>query len=658
MDNLENTVTLKDFIASIPVYSLPRILQITSGVYLQSSIYDISGSECCLSTGDLLKVVDKELVCVTLVNLQTGKEQKVPHNFNGLFQVSEDYPVYDTLGDLHQKLSCGDYRRAIWFTSQSNLTVGEYDIRKLLPIQLLSADRNTDCGECQIFDGPNLYNIKIPLSTKGQFYECENKQLYTLEQILQDPGLSKSNFTCKNIGSGVYKLCPEYEINTIMQMRKGFVKMPSSLEVDVVDITDHCGNVTFVQPLSLTEIFDHQEKFPVVAEILDSAEVQHMVKNDTFSALQKGRKIIIYRKIVSKKVLATGNKGKTSKFFYIDDSYTGKFRQRPREFASIFDLWTKALEGTKLKVVVTQDCDSSDENIPSLCIGDHLQVLHHTKTVLTTPKGKQETDVLVCKKVTANEDDDDDDDDDDDEDTPEEVVLPTYMEGRFVEEVKDTKKYNLSSIIQKLKLPCDVKVVTKDRSISNDPLVSFPSIRLEEIVEESALLVSLYDTDSECFELPMKYVNISLVLLEDTVSLPAGLTISTKVEELTECFYYSLRKDLPSQQIPPPRPPKRLVKAEEKIQCNKPVETEKKVNSGLKKSKTMYSKVLLPPQRKMSMDESKTNREIYKVQKNMYSITPKKNTASCEGTDSDEGYEQIDEQMRHLNILPKMNQWQ
>ncbi|XP_077151884.1 protein THEMIS2 [Ranitomeya variabilis] len=650
MDNSENSVTLNDFIASIPVYSLPRILQITSGVYLQSSIYDISGSECCLSTGDLLKVVDKELVCVKLVNLQTGKEQKLPHHFNGLFQVSEDNHVYDTLGDLHQNLSCGDYRCEIWFTSQSDLTVGEYDIQKLLPILLLSADRNTGCGECQIFDGPNSYNIKIPLSTKGQFCKCENKESYTLEQILQDPGLSKSNFTCKNIGTGVYKLCPEYEINTIMQMRKGFVKMPSSLEVDVVDITDHCGNVTFVQPLSLTEIFHHQEKFPVVAEILDTAEVHHLVKNDTYSALQKGQKIIICRKIVSKKVLATGNKGKTTKFFYIDDSYRGKFRQRPREFASIFDLWTKALEGTKLKVVVTQDCDSSDENIPSLCIGDHLQVLYHTKTVLTTSKGPQDTDVLVCEKIT----DDDDDDDDDDEDAPEEVILPTYMQGRFVEEIKDTKKYNLSSLIQKLQLPCDVKVVTKDRSMSNDPLVSFPSIRLEEIVEESALLVSLYDTDSECFELPIKYLNISLVLLEETVSLPAGLTISTKVEELTECFYYSLRKDLLSLQLPPPRPPKRLVKTEEKIQHNKPVETEKKVLSKLKKSKTMYSGVLTP-QRKLSLDESKINREIYKVQKNMYSISPKRNTASCEGTDSDDGYEQIDEQMSNLNILPKVN---
>ncbi|KAG9466778.1 hypothetical protein GDO78_016141, partial [Eleutherodactylus coqui] len=516
------------------------------------SVYDISGSECCLSTGDLLKLVDKELVSFSLVNLQTGKKKKLPNDFKGVFQVIVDNCVHGTLAELYEKLSC--YSHAYWFTSQSDFIVGEHVIQKMCPIQLLSTDANTGCVECYIYDGPNSYYVKIPLSTKGQFYECENKEFYTVEQILEDPGLRKRNFRCENIGTGVYQLCPEYEIKTIMQMRKGFVMMPSSLEVDIVDISDHCGNITFIQPMSLKDIFDHQQTFPVVAEILETAEFQHMVKNDTYSVLQKGQKIIIYRKIVSKKILATGIKGKTSKFFYIYESYQGKFRQKPREFTSIFELWTKALEGIKLKVVVTQDCDSSDENFPSLCIGDHLQVLNHAKTVLTSSMGPQETDVLICNKGTAAEVDDDDDDDND---KPEEVMLPIYMEGRFVEEVEDTKKYNISNIIQRLKLPCDVKVVTKDTSLSNDPLAYFPSVRLEEIVEASALFVSLYDRASECFELPIKYFNISVVLLEDTVSSTTGLTNSTKVEELMECFYYNLRKDLPSQQPPPPRPPKR-----------------------------------------------------------------------------------------------------
>ncbi|XP_056413263.1 protein THEMIS2 isoform X2 [Hyla sarda] len=589
-----------------------------------------------------MKVVDKELQSVSLENLQTGIKKKLKINFKGTFQVSVDNCIHDTLDKLLQKIPCDYSSHTYWFTSASDFTVGEHVIQKLQPIQLLFTDRNTDCGECRIFEGSHSYNIKIPLSTRGQFYECEKEKLYTLEQILQEPSLSKCKFRCQEFGPGIFRLSPEYEIKTIMQMRKGFVKMPSSLEVDVVDITDHCGTLTFVQPLSLTDIFDHQQKFPVVAEILDAAEVQHLVKNDSYSTLQNGQKIIIYRKILSKKVLATGIKGKTSKYFYIYDSYQGKFRQRPREFVSIFELWAKALEGTKLKVVTTQDCESRDENFPSLCIGDHLQVLYHTKTVLTTSMGPQETDVLVCNKGTVDEDDDDDD-------KPEEIMLPIYMEGRFVEEVKDTKKYKLFNIIQKLTLPCEVKVVTKDTSLLNDPLALLPSIRLEEIMEESALFASLYDKPLECFELSIKNVNISVVLLEDTVSSPAGLTNSTKVEELTECFYYNLRKDLPSQQLPPPRPPKREVKAKEKIPCNKPVETRKTLPPKLKKSETFHSDNFTVHQN-MSPGGSKRIKETCNIQKNMYSTTPKRNAASYEDTDSDDGYEKVDEQFWHLSV--------
>ncbi|XP_069827675.1 protein THEMIS2 [Dendropsophus ebraccatus] len=641
MDTLENAVSLSDFIASVPVSSLPRILQIESGVYLQSSVYDISGSECCMSTGDLIKVVDKELLSVCLENVQTGKKKRLKKKFKGVFQVCVDNCIHDTLDELHQKLSCHS-SRSYWFTSASDFTVGEHVIQKLLPIQLLSADRNTACGECRIFEGPHSYNIKIPLSTKGQFYEYVSEELYTTEQILQDPCLSKRNFTVQNsnIGPGIFKLCPEYEIKTVMQMRKGFVKMPSSLEVDVVDITDHCGNITFIQPLSLTDIFDNHQTFPVVAEVLDAAEVHHLVKHDT---LQKGQKIIIYKKMVSKKVLAIGFKGRISKFFYIHDSYQGKFRQRPREFASIFELWTKALEGTKLKVVVTQDCDSRDENFPSLCIGDHLQVLYHTKTTLTTPMGPQESDVLVCNKGTT----DDEEDDDDDDDKAEEIMLPIHMEGRFVEEVKDSKKHSLSNIIKKLTVPCEVKVVMKDKSLANDPLASLSSIRLEETMEEPALFASLYDNASECFELPIKYFNISVVLLEDTVLSPAELTNSTKVEELTESFYYNLRKDLPSHQVPPPRPPKREEKAKEKVLCKKPEETKTTLPPKIKKSETFHSDVV---HHKVSLDGSKKISEICSVENNMYSTTPKRNTTSNEGTDSDDGYEQVAEEICHLKV--------
>ncbi|XP_075051632.1 protein THEMIS2 isoform X2 [Mixophyes fleayi] len=622
MEDLENAVPLKDCIASLPVSSLPRILQIASGVYLQSSVYDIQGSECCLSTGDLLKVVAKELQSVSFVNLKTGKSQNLPNGFQGVFQISVHNCVYNTLRTLHEQLSYDNYMLPYWFMSKSDFIVGDQVLSQLLPIRLMSVDRYTCCAECQVFHGQESYSITIPLSTNGEFYECENDESYTLEQVLQSPVLLKRNFKCRSIGTGMYSLQPEYEIKTIMHMRKGFVKMPSSLEVDVIDITGQCGNITFVQPLSLTEVCESEDKFPVVAEILDREESSHLLKNDTYLALHKGQKIIIYKKIISTKVLAAGTKGKTSRFFYIHNLYQGKFRQRPREFSTIYEIWTRMMEEGKLTVVVNQDSESFDDNFPSLCIGDHLQILRHTRTQM----GTEEVDVLVCIKESTE---------DDDEDEPQEIMLPFYMEGRFVEEVKDNKKYSISNIIQKLKLPCEVKVVTRDKELATDPLASFGSLRLEEVIEEPVLRVCLFDNVSECYELPIKYFNISMVLLEDHVPSVEGMITSIKVEELVEWFYYSLLKSLPCNHLPPPRPPKRQIKTKEEKPCNKP-----------EKSKN-------PAPLKKPTDSIYAPSRPCKGSCNMYSSTPKKSTVTDEDNDSDHDYEQIKEEMK--NKLKIMN---
>ncbi|KAM5180700.1 protein THEMIS2 [Mantella aurantiaca] len=645
MDNLEDTISLKDFITSLSISSLPRILQISSGVYLQSSVYDISGSECCLSTGDLIKVIGRELKSVTLVNTKTRKSQTLPNNYEGAFEVHVCNCVYKTLEMLHAELSSGDHMVPYWFTSVSDFTVGNHVVRQQLPIHFVSFDRHTCCAECHVYEDPDSYSITIPLSTQGQFYEYKNTESYTLEQVLQSPALLKRSFKCRTIGSEVYRICPEYEIKTLMNMRNGLVMVPSSLEVDVIDITENSGNITFIQPLSLEEVCQHENRFPVVAEILDMAECNHLLKNDTYSALQKGKKIVIHKKTISSKVLVKACKGKTFRFFYIHKQYQGKFRQKPRQFSTVYELWIKKAEGTQLTVAVTQDSESNDDNFPSLCVGDQLCILHQTKTIVSGQSGPQEVEVLVCNKLSA---------DDDEDDEPEEILLPLYMEAHFVEEVKDNKKYNICSILEKHKLPCEVKVTGKDMSLPSDPLTSFSTLILEEVVDEPVLLVSLLDNVSECFELPLKYLNISVVLQDDAVSSTSNIITSNKLEELMEWFYYSLRNYLPTQQLPPPRPPKRKIKTEEHQPNNKPVEPKSPPHINVKKSTDIPAKPPVP-HRKSSLKESKTAGEIRRLQRgNEYIPTPRRNTVKQKGNDSDHDYEDLDEQMKKFKIVTKV----
>ncbi|XP_072276583.1 protein THEMIS2 isoform X2 [Pyxicephalus adspersus] len=650
MDDLENTIPLKDYIASLSISSLPRILQIASGVYLQSSVYDISGSECCLSTGDLVKVTGKKLQSVSLLNIKTGKSQTLPSDFQGVFDVFAHSCVYNTLEMLHGELSSGDHMHPYWFTSKSDFTVGNQIIRQQIPIHFVSFDRSTCCSECHVYEDSSTYSITIPITTQGLFYEYENTDSYTLEQVLQSPALLKRTFKCRTLGPGAYRICPVYEIETIMNMRKDMVMIPSSLEVDVIDITDQGGNITFIQPLSLEEVCQYESKFPVVAEILDMAECNHLLKNDTYSALQKGKKIVIHKKIISRKVLAKACKGKTFRFFYIHKQYQGKFRLKPREFTTVYELWTKMMEGTQLTVVVTQDSESNDDILPSLFIGDHLRTLNQTRTIFSSQSGPQEVDVLVCNKEST---------DDDEEDETEQIMLPLYMEGHFVEELKDNKKYNINSLLEKHELPFDVKVVAKDTSLPIDPMISFATVRMEEIVEEPVLLVSLLDNVSECFELPLKYFNISVVLQDDFVPPENELITSNKLEELTEWFYYSLRHYLPTQQLPPPRPPKRQVTTKAHQLCNAHAEKKSSIHPNLKNSPDTISKPPVPHQ-KTSSEESKTAGEICKIQRgNEYKPTPHRKASSEKSktadSDSDHDYEDIEEQMKNkMKIATKV----
>uniref|UniRef100_A0A8C7CCC2 Thymocyte selection associated family member 2 n=1 Tax=Neovison vison TaxID=452646 RepID=A0A8C7CCC2_NEOVI len=74
-------VSLHDFVCALDLASLPRVLRVCSGVYFQGSIYEISGNECCLSTGDLIKVTQVRLQKVVCENPGTGQTIEIPPNF-------------------------------------------------------------------------------------------------------------------------------------------------------------------------------------------------------------------------------------------------------------------------------------------------------------------------------------------------------------------------------------------------------------------------------------------------------------------------------------------------------------------------------------------------------------------------------------------------
>ncbi|KTG33857.1 hypothetical protein cypCar_00040650 [Cyprinus carpio] len=558
--------SLRVFISCLDQQSLPRILQICSGVYFQGSIYELSGSEVCLSTGDLVKVIGLELLSVSCEEIETGASFELPTEYPGHFSlVPEDLP-YNTIEEIVGLCPVGvDACGSFTFICQNELTIDNFTLPAGKQLTLLSVEvaRNGErLARCQVV-GQNMASAEIllPMALRGEFYECQSDRGYSLQEIMASSRLSSRHFrnTAEKNSGSVLIFSPMYEISAIMHMRKNVVKFPSSLEVDVEDVTDQFQDLVFITPLSMTEVATQPvESFPTMAEIIDGPEGNQFFNCSWFQELQRGRHLVLHSRGTTTMILASTPKGRKGKqYFIISKSYGGRMRRRAREFGSVYELYLASSQFPGLKVSVTHHCEAvEEEGMPALSVGDQLEVLG--KVLMNGPGDKsgaaQKVECLICKRTTEVVDDEDDEDEEEDS---EEISLPLFMAGNFVENLSDNKKYKLTDLISST-LPLDVKVVTRDKALEKDPLMGLPALKLEETFTETTVLTSLPNQPDRCFELPVRWLQMSLCFTSD--HLPWSEAPERHVEtvtEVTEKFYYEYHKLVCKIEEPPPRPPKR-----------------------------------------------------------------------------------------------------
>ncbi|XP_057603355.1 protein THEMIS2 isoform X2 [Hippopotamus amphibius kiboko] len=477
-------VSLQDFVCALNPASLPRVLRVCSGVYFQGSIYEISGNECCLSTGDLVKVTHVRLQKVVCENPGTGQTIDLTASFQGRFSSFTSSQSYETLEELLSAATQSSKQLPICFMSTHRITTTASVVPEEQPLKLEAVEMHhgTHCARCVLYAGAQRVLLHLPLSQKGPFWELEPGPPQTLLQVLQHPALRDTLLTCPDLPWCPLTLMPQYEVEAIMHMRRTIVKIPSTLEVDVEDVTASSQHIHFIQPLLLSEALARGGPFPLSTEILERLSDQ-----------------------------------------------TGE--------------------------------DEEEEN----------------------------------EEVEDQE----------------QILLPLYFSGGFVEELSDGRRYSLQDLTDQFSLPCEVKVVAKDTSHPADPLPSFPGLRLEEKITEPFLVISLDSNPGMCFEIPPRWLDLTVVeAKEPPPSQPAGsLTVAT-VEELTEAFYYRLRK-LPAfeSQAPPPRPPK-----SKGLSGQKQISKEK----GIKSSQVSeLQEPSLLPKRKV-----KTLPQVTKDSSNLYSGIP------------------------------------
>ncbi|XP_024123357.1 protein THEMIS2 [Oryzias melastigma] len=603
---------LQEYFASLDETSLPKILQVCSGVYFQGSVYELSGSEVCFSTGDLIKVIGLELHSVSCQDVLNNENFELPITHTGLFRVVPDEMPFSSVKEMMSLRPVSlDSCLPFTFTSRSKMTVGDLTLgagRMLTVLSIEQQEGQEDQVRCHLKGSQETSaEVCIPMSFRGEFYECESEESFSLQEIMSSSTLRSRRFRFSNTAKCQRPLIfsPIYQIHAIMSMRKNALKFPSSLEIDVVDITNTSQDIEFVTPLSLTEVMSQpDEMFPTVVAILDPPVNHFMFKSTWTAKLNKETRLLLHKKTTkSFMLLSTPKSRKTQQYFLVCPQYKGRFRKRPREFNSAYELYVASTQTGSLNVSVTKNCEEDvAEGLPALSVGEKLEIVCCTRMELSSENSKEETqsvEALLCQRLQEQDDEDDSDSDEEGvekDDKKDEVFLPLYMQGHFVEVLSDNKKYKLSDLGENCSLPLDMKVVSRDTELETDPLSGFSCLRLEAIISEPVIQASFLHKPEHCFDIPIQWLSMNVIFTKD--SLPEGQPPKCYVEKVTEVndyFFYEFRKQACSNEAPPPRPPKRSLPTEKS--SKKASKSKKKTG---KTNKTKHRKESAIPIEEMS----------------------------------------------------------
>ena len=352
------------------------------------------------------------------------------------------------------------------------------------------------------------------------------------------------------------------------------LKFSSSSEVDVMDVTEQCKDVAFVTPLSLTEVLSQpDESFPAVVKILEGPETRSLFRCSWLQELTQGRHLVFHKKGTSDRILFSSLKSrKAQQYFLVSQQYAGRFRRRPREFNSVYELYVASVQAPGLRVSVTRSCEEvEEEGLPALSVGEQLEVVSCVRMELpcgSSEEQRQSVEALLCHRFQEPDDGDDDDDEEEvrQEDEKEQMSLPLYMQAHFVEVLKDNKKYRLRDLEKEFTFPLDVKVMNRDNAMETDPLVGLTCLRMEGALSEPIIQASLPHRPEHCFEIPTQWLSMSVAFTQDSLPWPSDKPPEChmdRVTEVTDTFFYEYHKQGNSDVAPPPRPPKRNLSSSE-----------------------------------------------------------------------------------------------
>lgn len=225
-----------------------------SSLSVSGSIYEISGNEVCFSTGDLIKVIDTELLSVSCEDISTSEKFELPINHTGqsmlqsvlskqalivfcshtltferllaLFKVVPEQMPYSTVEEMLSLRPVGlESCLPFTFTNHINMTFGNFTLGAKEALTVLSIEKQEGQEghvRCHVQGQQEASaEVCIPLSYRGEFYECESEESFTVQEIMSSPSLRSRRFCFMNATK--YErpliLTPVYQVHAVMNRK-------------------------------------------------------------------------------------------------------------------------------------------------------------------------------------------------------------------------------------------------------------------------------------------------------------------------------------------------------------------------------------------------------------------------------------------------------
>uniref|UniRef100_A0A8C2YR33 CABIT domain-containing protein n=2 Tax=Chinchilla lanigera TaxID=34839 RepID=A0A8C2YR33_CHILA len=481
----------------------------------------------------------------------------VPLGYEGQFQLIADPVPFKTVADLVHSVRVpqgpATHRSPPCFKNLVPISTAELPMvlkkRQTLSLIGLEDRQGERLLRCELVRKEPPLQLLLPMDCWGQFQECQDDQLYTINTIVSWKLLTgrkrrvraAAGHSLRTLSphipehfSGHLVLHPSFLVMALLPGEHE-ITIPSHLDIRITDATGLEQNPG--KFMKMRQIYSMEKtRFPLRIRIMSMVTAQPF-------PLQCGQLLTVLRTREVRKFLATElSRGKMGRRFLIPTTYWGSVLWGGRYFRMVSDI-TSAMQQGQVRFRAQRDYTSPTEPFTSFEASECFTALQKSVVTAEIQGEEHRVEVLKCQNMATNA----------------LAVFPLFAQGDFLELVVDPRVGKLQELCQITRLPCHIRVVSPDPTMARDPLFGTEELRVENVIIEQSLIAKDETLPERTLEIPVEKISMEVLVLKERLQIrDAGKETSVApqgIEEITETEALTYSNCLIAPR-PPPRPPK------------------------------------------------------------------------------------------------------